>query len=121
MNPTVSKQDVQNMINVCQNRLLERIASRQDIHMINDAVKSLLNIHQQNQQLIRQAEYQRSQLMRRAASLEARLIQIEQEIRGYKEMLGKVASAQAQPPEIVVSMPEAQSEPRTARYVYRPA
>lgn len=124
MGPTVSKQDVQNIINVCQNRILERVATKQDLQMVSDTVKSLLNINQQNQQLIRQAEYQRSQMLRRAIALETRIIQLEQDIRSQRDMLSKMSSVQAQQPQpIVIQAPsgEKQSLGNSAdQYVYRP-
>jgi hypothetical protein len=63
-----TKQDVQSIVDASRSRVLERIdrvALKQDIQAIMDCLKGLLNVHQQSQQLLRQAEYQRLQLIRR--------------------------------------------------------
>lgn len=122
MGPVVSKQDIQTMMNTVQNRVLDRTASKQDMQMISDILKSLININQQNQQTLRQGEYQRSQLARRMMALEARLIQLEQEIHGYKDVLARVAALYSQRQQIVVTPAEVmpQTDGQAAQYVYRP-
>lgn len=125
MGPVVSKQDVQNIINTCQNRILERTASKQDLQAVNDTIKSLLNLNQQSQQLMRQAEYQRSQMARRVMALEARLIQLEQELRVHRDMLSRISNQQSQPQQIIIPAQSreaaAQGGGQLEQYVYRPA
>lgn len=118
----VSKQDVQNLITTAQNRIFERIAGKQDVQLLTDTVKTLLNQHQQSMQLQRQAEVQRLQLLRRMTALEARNAQLEQEIRGYRDALNRISVAQTQPQQIRISStaPQTQHDP-ISQYVYRPA
>lgn len=80
MNPA-SRQDVQNIVDISRNRIMERMVTKQDLMMISDMVKNLLALHQQSQQMLKQGEYQRSQLSRRVVALEARTISLENEIR----------------------------------------
>jgi hypothetical protein len=80
MNP-VSRQDVQNIIDISRNRIMERMVTRQDFLTLCDTVKNLVSLHQQSQQLLKQGDYQRSQLSRRLVALEARTISLESEVR----------------------------------------
>jgi ribosomal 50S subunit-associated protein YjgA (DUF615 family) len=98
-----SKQDVQSIVETSRNRItdkLDRVALKQDIQALMDCVKSLLNVHQQNQQLLRQAEYQRLQMIRRMTALEARMTQVEQYARNSQGTLTKVAQAAAKPQQV---------------------
>lgn len=122
MNPA-SRQDIQNIVDAAQNRSYQRVALKQDVVNVNDNLKNLLVVIQQNQQIMRQAEYQRLQQTRRVVALEARLIQLEQEIRNYRSILERVASVQAQQPKhifVPAQTPTQQSEAQP-QYVYRPA
>lgn len=116
----VSRQDVQTMLDNFRNQLLQRTPVKQDVLTINDTLKTLLNVCQQNQQLIRQAEYQRSQLTRRAIALETRIAQLEQEIHSYRDVLNRMAAAKTPAPQVqIVSQPQQGSE-MAGQYVYRP-
>lgn len=118
----VNRQEVQIMLDNSRNQLLQRTAAKQDVQAINDTLKTLLNVHQQNQQFLRQAEYQRSQLTRRVIALETRLAQLEQELRTHRDLLSRIASQQTQQPQVVVTQPPPQSQDAYAgQYVYRPA
>jgi phage terminase small subunit len=115
----LSKQDVQNMLDSCRSQMVQRLAAKQDIQQIQDIVKTMLGAVQQNQQILRQAEYQRSQLTRRAIALEARIAQLEQEIHSSKEAMNRMAANYAQPPQVVVTPPA--NGRQQGQYVYRPA
>lgn len=80
MNP-ISRQDVQNIVDISRNRIMERMVTKQDVAMVAEAMKNVLATCQQSQQLLRQSEYQRVELSRRVATLEARLSHFEQEMR----------------------------------------
>jgi ribosomal 50S subunit-associated protein YjgA (DUF615 family) len=110
----VNKQDVQSIVETSRNRIVEkldRVALKQDIQALMDCVKSLLNVHQQNQQLLRQAEYQRLQMIRRMTALEARMAQIEQYSRTSHGTLNKVAQAAARPQQPFFGGPAPASPP----------
>jgi Mg2+ and Co2+ transporter CorA len=120
--PTVNRQDIQNMFNTCQNRILERAATKQDVQALSDTIKSLLNVSQQNQQFMRQADYQRTQLVRRTMALETRIAQLEQAIAGYRDVLNRLANMPLpQPQRIIMPTPQHEHSTSSEQYVYRPA
>lgn len=112
MGPT--RQDVQTIVDAAKNRVLERIATKQDVQILTDCVKTLLNVQQQNQQLLRQAEGQRIQLINRAAALEARLAQLERELQTCKTMI-----RQPQQQRIVIPLPSDMGNGQRREYVYQ--
>lgn len=121
----VNRQDVQNIINNAQNRIFDRVASRQDMLVLIDAVRTLSNLHQQSQQLLKQSEYQRSQLARRTVALETRMSNIEVELKNTQMLVGRVLDrigAQQLQKISLPAQPEQQraAEPAT-QYVYRPS
>lgn len=80
----LTKQDVQSVVDNAKNQMLQRTVTRQDLQTQNDVLKALLTSVQQNQQLLRQSEYQRTQMLRRAVALESRIIQLDQELRNVR-------------------------------------
>jgi hypothetical protein len=120
MNPA-SRQDVQNIVEVARNRTLERMPAKQDFLQLFDNVRNLINLHQQSQQLLKQSEYQRSQLSRRVVALEARITALDNELKTTQFMIARLAERPAQQ----IAMPERQEQQTSAapstEYVYRPA
>lgn len=97
---SLSKQDVQSVIDSAKNRILERVATRQDIQVACDATRDrVLNyihdVQQQQYQLTRQTSVQVNQMMRRMAALENRLMTLETdlhtELRNITMMLQRIA------------------------------
>lgn len=117
----VSRQDVQSMINTLQNRILERTALRQDVQALTEVVKNLLNLNQQNHQLFRQSEYQRLQMVRRAVALEARMGQLEAELRAMRGTMQRMSEQQPLPQRLSVPAQPPAQQPAQAQYLYRPA
>lgn len=117
-----SKQDVQNITDNLRNRLFDRMPLRQDFIQLNDTVKTLCTLSQQNQQLLRQAEYQRLQLIRRTVALETRIAQMEQEIRGLREMTNRAIDTKPRQVFVPVQQeqPVQQNTEINGQYVYRP-
>jgi chromosome segregation ATPase len=120
--PPVNRQEVQNIIEIAKNRIIERVATKQDIIMLSDSIKTLSNLHLQSQQLLKQSEYQRSQLSRRIVALETRISSMDNEIRTAQYMLSKMAGQKQQPTQIVLpATPEQQPiTPTPGSYVFRP-
>lgn len=121
MNPA-TRQDVQNIIDVARNRIEQRTVARQDILNLTDSLRQLISLHQQSQQMIKQSEYQRLQLTRRSAAVEARLATLENEIRTLAATMNRMAGQKAQPI-IMPAQPQqtVQNEPGMARqYGYEP-
>lgn len=80
----ISRQDMQAMLESSKNRILERAACKTDLQPIQDLMKSIMQIFQQNQQLMKQFENQLLQVARRDIQLEARLATVERDIKELK-------------------------------------
>lgn len=124
MGPQITRQDVQNIVDMARNRLEQRTVARQDILNLTDSLKQLIALHQQSQQMIKQSEYQRLQLIRKSAAVEARMSSLETEIRTLVAATIRLSEQKQQP--IIVPAPVApqtvgQIEPGMARqYGYAP-
>lgn len=117
MGPAVNRQDVQNIVEVARNRIMSNMVTKQDISAITDSIRTLNNLQTQSMQLLKQSEYQQSQLSRRVVALEARLINLEAELRNTHQTMTRVVD---QPQRIVVpAQPNTEGQP-TTEYVYRP-
>lgn len=117
----ITKQDVQTIVEQSRTRILERVAMRQDILNLQETIKSLLTMAGQNQQLLRQAEFQRGQMLRRVSNLESRITALEQELKPLRSTMTKVVERQTQP-QMVVFGSEAKPK-RTLlqqQYLYQP-
>ncbi len=121
----VSRQDVQNIVNTARAQLSDRMASRQDVQTLNETMRALVNSNQQSQQLLRQAEYQRSQMTRRMVAVEARLGALEQELKPLRAVMTKMVEQQSTTPQVVLQAAP-QPTPRQGsiapeqQYLYRP-
>ncbi len=91
---TLTRQDVQSVVDQARGRLIDYVPSRQDVQVLQDAVKTLINISNQNQSLLRQEEGQYTQMVRRVGALESRLILLEREIQQLHRTLTYVADHQ---------------------------
>lgn len=115
----VNRQDVLSIVESARNTIMARMVTKQDISATTDAIRTLTNLHQQNLQLLKQSEYQQSQLSRRIVALEARLVNLEGELRNTQQMLVRYAD---QPPKQIVVPVQPQTEQAGAtQYTYRPA
>ena len=111
MNPT--RQDMQTIVDTAKNRILDRVAQKQDIQTLVDSIRTLLNVQQQNQQLLRQAENQRVQLINRAIALEARLVQLERDMQVCRSYM------KPQQQRIVIPLPSEYVSGSRREYVYQ--
>lgn len=92
-----NRQDVQNIINIAQNRIMDRAATKQDMVTLTDTIRTLTALNQQTQQMLKQADYQRSQHTRRVVALEARLQNVENELKNTQVALGRYVEHKPQP------------------------
>ena len=113
-----SKQDIQNLLDQTKNRITEKMASRQDVQCLQDLVRSLVATNQQTQQLLRQGEMQRAQLVRRTVALEARIIQLDQQLRYLQQTILRLVDSK---PEQIVIPAAPEENKRYGQYIYRPA
>ncbi|PID32075.1 hypothetical protein CR970_02455 [Candidatus Saccharibacteria bacterium] len=111
-----SRQDIQTIVENAKGRILDRVAQKQDIQSLNDNIRALINIEQQNQQLLRQAETQRIQLVNRAMALETRLSQLERDMQVCRHSLKQPHQSQR----IVVPLPEGYVAGKR-QFVYEPS
>lgn len=120
MNPA-SRQDVQNIVEVARNRVMDRMVTRQDINVLTDTIKNLTVLHQQSQQIVRQSEYQQSQLSRRIVSLETRIVNFENDIRTLSAVVHRLGE---QRPQQIIMPVQAHTDEKAirqaAQYVLRP-
>ncbi len=114
----LTKQDIQNIVDNAKNRVLERVVTRQDVQSQTDLMKLMYTNLQQALQLTRHSEYQRVQMARQIAGLEARLIQMDQELRLMKGSISKLIDSQ--PEKIIMPVQSDGSQTPEQRYLYNP-
>ncbi len=115
----LTKQDVQNVMENVKNQMLQRVASRQDLQAQNDLMRALLSNLQQNQQLLRQSEFQRVQMHRRAVALESRIVQLDQELRTLRGSLeNSIARLIEQQPERIIMPVQADAAQQARQPLY---
>ncbi len=115
---TLTRQDIQSVVDNAKNQILQRSLTRQDIQSQNDILKLMFSNLQQCLQIARQSEYQRVQMMRQIVALEGRLAQMDQELRLLRASTDKIVELQ---PERVTmpAQPDATQTPEQ-RYLYSP-
>lgn len=117
MNP-ISRQDVQNIVDISRNRIMERMVTKQDVAMVSEALRNIMVVNQQNQQLLKQSEYQRAQLAKRVVTLEGRIASFENEIRSVSTTMLRSAEQRAQQ----ITLPTQNQPQESPQYAYyRPA
>lgn len=114
----LTKQDIQNIVENAKNRVLERVVTRQDVQCQTDLMKLMYTNLQQALQLVRQSEYQRVQMSRQIASLEGKLMQMDQELRQLKSATQKLADSK--PERIIMPIQAENSHTPENRYLYNP-
>lgn len=111
-----NRQDVQNIVNSSVNRLLQQVPTKQDVVVLNDSIRNLSNLSLQAQQLLKQADYQRSQQSRRVVATETRLANVENELRTTQAVLQQLVEQRTQQ---VVMPSQADQQGGAGAYVYR--
>lgn len=115
----LTKQDLQVAVDNVKNSILQRAVTKQDLEFSRDKVIGYAHdLHQQNQQLLRQANYQNAQLLRRVATLEARLMTMEHDIKITNQLLAKLAD---HPQPIIMPASSDSNVKGQLKYVYRPS
>lgn len=115
----LTRQDIQAVIDNARTRLLDYVATRQDVQTLKDSTKNLNTTLQQSQQFLRQEERQRTELIRRLSALETRMVQLEHDMQDIRRGVGTLANQQPQEKvteRVIVTGPEERQ-----RYVYTPA
>lgn len=92
---SLTKQDMQNVIEAAKNRILERVATRQDIQTACDASRDRVltyvhDVQQQQYQLTRQTNVQTLQMGKRLANLETRISSLEGELKAVRGLLSRL-------------------------------
>ena len=93
---SLTKQDMQNVIDSAKNRILERVATRQDIQVACEATRDRVltyihDVQQQLYQLTKQTNVQTQQLLRRVINIENRLATLEYDLKSIYALLQKIA------------------------------
>jgi YesN/AraC family two-component response regulator len=92
MSSPVTKQELQSTIENAKSRILERQVSKQDIQSAVDVVRQqmsqkLMDLHVENQQIMRQSAMQVDQLIRLIQDLRNRISSLEQTTRQHQQMM----------------------------------
>lgn len=119
---SLTRQDVQSVVDNARTRMLDQVASRQDIQLVRDNLRSITTMIQQTQQMLRQEEFQRVQLVRRSVLMEARMSQLEHELQGIKRSLETITASQQAMPKVTERVIAARTQDlRSGRgYAYSP-
>lgn len=113
---TLTRQDLQGVVDVAKNRIIERLVSRAEFQNVSDLnrekiLTTLQNYHQQQQRLIAQSTWQISQALQRTIQIEARLVSLEQQLKLTQQLLQKVLQVQAELPKTSAQpQPEQQTQ-----------
>lgn len=113
----VTRQDVQNIVEVARNRIMERAVTKQDLTTLTDTIRTLTALHQQSQQMLKQSEYQRLQLSRQVVAAEARLANLDSEIKNTQAMISRLAG---QRPQQIILPVQQTGDTQPSQYSYRP-
>jgi hypothetical protein len=89
---TMNRQDLQTTIEAAKSKIIERLVTKYDVqsacdHAVSRAMSGLQELHQENQIMLRRSSAQRDQLYRKAAVIETRIANMEQDIRNIQDML----------------------------------
>lgn len=122
---SVSKQDMQNVVETAKNRIIERLATKQEIQVLSDTARDRILNHiqylfQAHQQQTFARDNDRSvQTQRYVSSLESRIGSLESEIKAMRRLLTQVASNLSQPQEQPrMAMPLQPEQPEAANAAY---
>jgi hypothetical protein len=119
----LSKQDAQSLIDNAKKQIIEKVATRHDVQLLTEAARDkimnytrdLLQIYQQN--MLRRLEFYQVQNTRRVASLETRMMTLEQEIKSMRQV---VERAENSPQRIYMPVDNEKDKQPYTQYVYKP-
>ena len=99
MQVALTRKDLQGAVDIAKNRIIERLISKYDLQSVSDSTRerimSCLNdYYQQHQQQLRQLNLQTEQQARRSANLELKLVSMDQEIKGLRQLMARMLEAQ---------------------------
>lgn len=97
MQPPLTRQEVQTIVDNARNRIFERMVTRRDIQLVGEGARDrvlgvMQSMHQQDQQLIRHAIAHVDAQTQTSAMLQARLAALEQELRQLRMALTQVTA-----------------------------
>ena len=99
---TMTRQDLLTVTEVAKNKIIERLVTKYDVQAACDnardrIISSVQSMHLENQALIRQINAQKDQSWRKITALEGQIVALTQEIRGMKQMLGRISEGSTTP------------------------
>lgn len=100
MPQSMTRQDLQNVTQMVQNKIIERLVTKFDVQAAADnardrVISNLNSLHLENQAMIRQSNAQRDQVWRRTAALEAQIMNMQQEMRTLTQSINRLIDAQS--------------------------
>jgi len=90
-----TRQEIQGVVDYAKNSILQRLITKSEFQSLAEQVRDrILNeintLHQENQMMLRQSANARETLMRKTASMEARMAMLEQEVKILQQILSKI-------------------------------
>lgn len=121
---SVTKQEVQSLLDTTKKQIIEKVATRHDIQSLNEAsrdrvmnyVRDLLQIYQQN--MLRRMEFYHVQSTRRVAAMENRMMTMEQEIKMMRQLMERIADQG--PQRVYLPVQNENDKQPYQQYVYQP-
>ncbi len=105
MSVSLTRQDLQGALDYAKNRLVERLATKQELQAAVGSVKSYLSstvaeVHQRETQWSRQALLQSGQALKQLSSIEARLTALETNLRVLSNLIVRLEEYNLGSPQI---------------------
>jgi len=96
---TMSRQDLQGVVDYAKNRIIERLVTKYDVQnaansAVNRVMDNINDLRRDNQPVIRQTLALTEQTAQRTQILDARLSSIEQELKEMNSLLSRVVGQQ---------------------------
>ncbi|CAN5635920.1 hypothetical protein BH23PAT1_BH23PAT1_3390 [soil metagenome] len=95
MAQTVSRQDMQGVVEYAKNSIIERMVSKGNLQTMaeqlrNSILRNLNELHDENQQLFRQSQVRRDQLYNKVITMEAQIAQTNNLLQRVLEQQAKI-------------------------------
>jgi hypothetical protein len=122
----VSKQEVQGLLDNTRKQIVEKVATRHDVQTLGEAsrdrvmnyTRDLLQVYQQN--MLRRLEFYHIQHTRRVATLENRMMSLEQELKAMRQAMERIADSASSPQRIYMPLQNDSDKQPYTQYVYKP-
>ncbi len=120
----MTKQEAQGLLDNTKKQIIEKVATRHEIQSLTEAsrdrmmnyVRDLLQVYQQN--MLRRMEFYHVQSTRRVATMETRMMTMEQELKMMRQLMERMADQS--PQRIYMPVQNENDKQPYQQYVYQP-